>query len=146
MFLKELKNRNKTKENNNFFLQLCCPHAISPMAHSGCLSRKSQLRQSRATKPIAHAVFNFLKQCFHNPPNSDMDNGIFNVHTDVNACDCTRGCTDTIRESALKVDSRKKKRKKPLPHRRIDSTSTTCRCDALPTELHPNPATAIPYG
>ena len=24
-----------------------------------------------------------------------MDYGIFNVHTYVNACDCTRGCTDT---------------------------------------------------
>ena len=47
-------------------------------------------------------------QCFCNPPNSDMDRGIFNVHTDVNACDCTRGCTDTVRESALKVDSRRK--------------------------------------
>ena len=34
-----------------------------------------------------------------------MDSGIFNVRTDVNACDCTRGCTDTVRESALKVDS-----------------------------------------
>ena len=29
------------------------------------------------------------------PPNSDMDYRIFNVHTDVNAYDCTRGCTDT---------------------------------------------------
>ena len=37
-----------------------------------------------------------------------MDYRIFNVHTDVNACDCTRGCTDTERESALKVDCRKK--------------------------------------
>ena len=34
--------------------------------------------------------------------------GIFNVCTDVNACDCTRGCTDTVRESALKVDSWRK--------------------------------------
>ena len=33
-----------------------------------------------------------------------MDYGIFNVHTDVNACDCIRGCTGTLRESALKVD------------------------------------------
>ena len=41
---------------------------------------------------------------FHNPPNSGMDYGIFNVRTDVNACDCTRGCKDTIEESALKVD------------------------------------------
>ena len=37
-----------------------------------------------------------------------MDYGIFNVHTDVNACDCTQGCTDTIRESVLKVDSGRK--------------------------------------
>ena len=33
--------------------------------------------------------------CLHNPPNSDMDYRIFNVHTDVNACDYTLGCTDT---------------------------------------------------
>ena len=37
-----------------------------------------------------------------------MDYGIFNMCTDVNACDCTRGCTDTIRESSLKVDSGRK--------------------------------------
>ena len=33
-----------------------------------------------------------------------MDYRIFNVCTDVTACDCTWGCMDTIRESALKVD------------------------------------------
>ena len=38
-----------------------------------------------------------------------MDYGIFNMRTDVNECDCTRGCTDIVRECALKVDSRKKK-------------------------------------
>ena len=37
-----------------------------------------------------------------------MGYGIFNVRTDVNACDCTRGCTDTVRESALKVNSGRK--------------------------------------
>ena len=37
-----------------------------------------------------------------------MDYGIFNVRIDVNAYDCTRGCTDTGRESALKVDSGRK--------------------------------------
>ena len=37
-----------------------------------------------------------------------MDYGIFNVRTIVNACDCIRGCTDTVRESALKVDSGRK--------------------------------------
>ena len=30
------------------------------------------------------------------------------MRTDVSACNCTRGCTDTKRESALKVDSGKK--------------------------------------
>ena len=34
--------------------------------------------------------------------------GIFNVGTDVNACDYTRGCSDNVRESALKVDSGRK--------------------------------------
>ena len=33
---------------------------------------------------------------------------IFNVRTHVNACDCTWGCTDTVRESSLKVDSGRK--------------------------------------
>ena len=33
-----------------------------------------------------------------------MDYRIFNVHRDVHACDCTQGCTDTVRESALKVE------------------------------------------
>ena len=37
-----------------------------------------------------------------------MDYGIFNVRTDVNACDPTTGCTGTVRESALKVDSGRK--------------------------------------
>ena len=37
-----------------------------------------------------------------------MDYRIFNVRTNVNACDCTRGCKDAARESALKVDSGKK--------------------------------------
>ena len=45
--------------------------------------------------------------CCHNPPNSDMDYRIFNMRTDVNACNRTRGCTDTERESALRVDSGK---------------------------------------
>ena len=36
---------------------------------------------------------------------------------DVNACDCTWGCTDTERQSALKEDSVKKN---PLRHRGIE--------------------------
>ena len=37
-----------------------------------------------------------------------MDYRIFNVRAYVNACDCTRGCTDTVRVSALKIDSGRK--------------------------------------
>ena len=51
---------------------------------------------------------------FHNPLNSDMDYEIFNLRTDVYACDCTRERTGTVRESAPKVDS---ERKNPLPRR-----------------------------
>ena len=50
-----------------------------------------------------------------------MDYGIFNVRTDVNACNRARGCTNTVRESALKVDS------------------AACWSGAPPTELHPHP-------
>ena len=75
---------------------------------------ESQLRQSRATQPGVHAGC-FSVSMIH--ANSDMDYGIFNVRTDVNACDCARGCTDAVRESALKVDSG---RKNPLMHREID--------------------------
>ena len=42
-----------------------------------------------------------------------MDYGIFNVRTDVNACDFEWVCTETIRQPALKVESGKKKKKKP---------------------------------
>ena len=37
-----------------------------------------------------------------------MDYRIFNVRTHGNACNCTRGCMDAVRESALKVDSGRK--------------------------------------
>ena len=63
--------------------------------------------------------------------------GIFNVRTDVNACDCVAhgGCTDTVKESALTDDWEKN----PLPHRGIEPVSAACRSDAIPAELHPNP-------
>ena len=67
---------------------------------------ESQLRQSRATQHTVHAgrfsVSIIIRRIL------DIDYSIFNVRTDVNACDCTRGCTDTPRESALTVDSRRK--------------------------------------
>ena len=47
-------------------------------------------------------------RCLYNPLNSDMDHGIFDVRTDVNACNCTQGYTDIVTESALKVDSGRK--------------------------------------
>ena len=38
-----------------------------------------------------------------------MEYGIFHVRIEnVNACDCTQECTDTVRESALNVESRRK--------------------------------------
>ena len=77
---------------------------------------ESRLRQNRATQPTVH-VGCFCVSLY--PPNSDMDHGIFNVHT--------RGCTDTVRESALKVD----REKNPLPHRRFEPASAACRSDAL---------------
>ena len=40
----------------------------------------------------------WLCSCCSNPPNSDMDYRTFNVRSDVNACDCTRGCGDTERD------------------------------------------------
>ena len=37
-----------------------------------------------------------------------MDYRIFHVGTDFNACTCTQGYTDTVRDSALTVDSGEK--------------------------------------
>ena len=80
-------------------LQLYCLDGISPMGTSGWLLRgKPAATESRY--PTYSACWVFL--CFLNPPNFDMDYRIFNVRTDVNACDCTGGCADTVRESALK--------------------------------------------
>ena len=62
------------------------------------------------------------------PPNSDMAHTIFKVRTGANACDCTRGCTDTVQESALKDDSGIQKKK--LLHRGITSVSAACRSHA----------------
>ena len=80
-----------------FYKLLYCPNGISSMGSSGCSPRG---KLSRYPNYDTCLVF----WCLHNPPNSDMNYRIFNVHIDVNACDCTRGCTDTVRESALKAD------------------------------------------
>ena len=69
---------------------------------------------------VVHAGYVYV--AMYNLPNSDMGYRIFNVRTDVNACDCTQGCMDTERQSALKIYSRKKKKKK-LPHWGIEPLS-----------------------
>ena len=75
------------------------------MGNFDCLSRgKPTATESRYPTYGACWVF----ECFRNPPNSDMDNRIFNVRTGVNACDCARGCTNTVRVSALKIDTERK--------------------------------------
>ena len=56
--------------------------------------------------------------------------GIFNVCTDVDACDCT----DTIRECALEADSRRKTLASPGIWTRT-SIALAFQLDALPTEL-----------
>ena len=61
---------------------------------------------TKSRYPIYSACW--VLQCFHNPPNYNINNGIFYVRTEVNTCECTRGCTDTVRESALKSDSGRK--------------------------------------
>ena len=86
-----------------YFLRLYCPNGISPMGNSGCLPLgKPAATESRYPSYGACWVFVVF------PPNSDMDYGVFNLRTDVNACDCTRGCTNTVPESALKVKSGRK--------------------------------------
>ena len=68
-----------------------------------------------------------------------MDYRIFSVRTGINACDCTRACTDTLRQSVLKVDSGIKIKKiNSFPHRGIELVSAVCRSDTLRTELHPH--------
>ena len=65
--------------------------------------------------------------CCHNPPNSDVDYGIFNVRTNVTACDDTRGCADTVRESTRRVDFGKKNFL-AAPGNRTCVSDVTVRC------------------
>ena len=63
-----------------------------------------------------------------------MPYGIFNVQTDVNACGCTQGCTDTgkrvFTENWLWE-------KNPLPHLGIEPASAAWRFEALPVSYIP---------
>ena len=92
--------------------------AASLVSVAGCCNRfhftsfsSSSFRS--ATTIIKLIIFVAYRACWVclrccNPPNSDMNYRIFIVRTDVTARDCTRGCTDNKRESALKADSGKK--------------------------------------
>ena len=129
----ERKLHNKWSRLTLYFLQLCCSSGISPMRNLGGFPwGKPAVTELRYPTYSACWVF----QCFLNPPNSDMDYRIFNEHTGVNACDCTQGCMDTLRESALKVDSG---RKIPCGTGESSLTSVACQSDAISAELHPHP-------
>ena len=65
----------------------------------------------------------------------DMDSGIFNMHTDVNACDCMWGCIDTIKRVCTESWLWEKN---PLQHWGIEPASAACQSNALPTVLHPH--------
>ena len=70
------------------FFNCVCPMGISPMGNSGCfLLGKPAVTQSHY-QPTVHAgcfSVSIIKS------NSDMDYRIFNISTDVNACNCTWG-------------------------------------------------------
>ena len=64
-----------------------------------------------------------------------MDYTIFNMRTDVNAFGCTRGCTDTVRGSALKVKSERK-----IPCHTGESNQTQRRAHPMLYQLSHVPA------
>ena len=68
--------------------------------------RESQLQQNCATQSAVHTG------CF----SVSTIHKIFNIHTNLNAYNCTGVCGDTLRESPLKVDWEKS----PLPHLGIE--------------------------
>ena len=120
-----------------FFYNCIVPFGITPM---GILSCPPQGKPAATESCYPTYGVCWVFQCFHNPPNSDTDMGIFNMRTDVNACDCTRGCTDTIRESARESWHWGEN---PLPHWGFKPASAACQSVALPTELHHPPSTTI---
>ena len=64
---------------------------------------------------------------------------IFNVHTDVNACDSTWGLYGYCKRICAECWLREKI---PCCTRELNSLSVACQSDALPTELHPHPCVA----
>ena len=110
-----------------FFLQLYCPNGISPMGKSGCFPHGKPA--AIVALPNLLCMLGFL--CFHNSPNSDMDYRIFNVRTDVNACDCTQGCTDTRK----RVCTESRLWEKKIPCRTRESILRQRRDGPMPYQL-----------
>ena len=81
---------------------------------------KSQMQQSHTTQPAVPAGCCSVS----------MGYGNFNVLTDVNTCDCARGSTDTVRESALHADSGRK-----IPCLTGDSNLRRLRAGPMPYQL-----------
>ena len=113
-----------------------CPIGISALGNSGCFPQeKPAATESRYSTYGVRWVF----LCFHNPPNSDVDCRILNMRTEFNACNCTRGCADTVRESALKVDSGRK-----IPCRTGESNLRQRHADPTLYQLsYPRPPTLV---
>ena len=110
---------------NFYFLQLYCFNAIFPMGNPGCFHWLKPAATG-SCYPTYCACWVFY--CFHNPPNFDMDYRLFHVRTDVNACDCTRGCTDTRKRVCTESWLWEKN---PSPHRGIEPASAAWRSGAL---------------
>ena len=75
------------------YLQLHCQNGISPIRNSG-----SFLWGKPAVTELHNQIHSacWVFYCFNNPPNSDMNYTILNARTDVNARDCTQGCTENL--------------------------------------------------
>ena len=95
----------KLKKKKKLFTTVFCPNGIYPIENLGCFPR-GKLAAAESRYPTYSACWAFL--CFHNLPNSDMDYEVFNVYTDMYACDSSRGCTDTRKRVCTKVDSGRK--------------------------------------
>ena len=69
-----------------------------------------------------------------------MEYGFFNMRSDVNACDCARGCANTVREFALQDHYGRKKiscRTRESNLRRRRTGPMLFQLSYIPTILHP---------
>ena len=87
----------------HLFYNCIAPLEFLPLQIRFAFPRENQLQQSRATRPALHAGCCSVS-IIHRTLTWTTGSLTY-----VNACDCTRGSTDTVRESALKVDSWEKK-------------------------------------